>query len=706
MSTQARSAQTLSPSPTIVAAPEPGEPAAGGGALAGGETPLFRVLSGSSTDTPRAPLAGEATLPEPGVAEIVEAPRPVLEPGRVLGDYRLEAPLGEGASASVWRATDLRLHMPIALKLFEFRGRAGRAVLEAVMREARAASRVVSDFIIRVKDAGVFEDVGLGFIAMELCAALPDGPDAPADGGLVIGRALDRRLPATTEEALRVLAQAAHGVADAHQEGVFHRDVKPANILVRPGSGRAQITDFGLTVAELGATRAWGRSPDARRRVVLGTPDYMAPEAAAGLPAHLDPVRDRRLLTGLDVYGLGATLYAVLAGHPPLRRDNDEKVTVRELLERARTSAPPPLDALGATRLPVSRQVARVVAKAMARNPEDRYLSARALAQDLEAILAHRPTSLDEADRALRLRLYLRRNRLRLGAALSVAVMLLAVAGTLVTGRVLQGKVRAAEAEIARLEEQRARSRAEAARWEAEARDAAARAQAALDRESEARAIIAETETDLDAARRRALAMLRARDLARDEAAAWKKQAEEWAAARDAAKADAAGWKARAEATAADLDEALADAARWKGEASRLGAERDGLQAELAQARSRVEALEADLADARARAARAEERAARLTARLRAAERQRDLARGEVQRLKAASAGPAHPPLDGQRPSLPASAPAAGGTGPGAGEPDDGGEGAGPSAEPEAAAGDAPPEAVHAAPPVALPAPP
>ena len=116
------------------------------------------------------------TPPQVPSAPTAEAPA-ALAPGQRLGDYRLEACIGQGASASVWRATDVRLHMQVALKLFTPHGRAGRALLKGVMREARAASRVVSDHVIRVKDAGWMEDRHLGFIAMELCADYPDVRD-------------------------------------------------------------------------------------------------------------------------------------------------------------------------------------------------------------------------------------------------------------------------------------------------------------------------------------------------------------------------------------------------------------------------------------------------------------------------------------------------------------------------------------------------
>ncbi len=582
-----------------------------------------------------------------------EAPPP-LAPGLRLGDYRLDALIGRGASASVWRATDVRLHMPIALKLFAPRGRAGRALLRGVMREARAASRVVSDHVIRVKDAGWLEEHGLGFIAMELCADYPD-PSSLEPGEeprLTVGHTLEQRLPDTLAGCVRAVQQAALGVADAHREGVFHRDIKPANILVRSGSGRAQITDFGLTVAELGQRPGGSiRIPAARdlRNVIQGTPDYMAPEAAHGLPVDLDPTDDRVLLTALDVYGLGATLHALLAGAPPYRAHPDAEDPVSDLLDQVRASAPAPLgrDA----RFPIPAALQRIVAKAMHRAPEGRYTSARALAEDLQAYLDDRPGTLDLPFPAWRARLFARRNKAQVGAAASVVIMLAAVATTAVTTWRLDEEVSAAEARVAQADAYRRAARAQAEQWEQRAAAAERTASTA--------------EAEKAAALERAAGATTARDRA-DRAAR--------AAAAERADAETAAAAAAARAAAAETERAdamqqavLSAAAREEADAraGRLAEERDAAIAEatLARQSATAAAAAADQAHQQASAARRQadtERALRQTAEKTVSELERELrkARADLDKarveLQARSVVPAVVPAAPQQAEQPA----------------------------------------------------
>ena len=589
------------PSPTLVAMPE-----------GAGASPTFPF--------------GEAPAPR------AQAPTVPLVPGRRLGDYRLEELLGRGASASVWRATDLRLHMPVALKIFAPRGRAGRALLDGIMREARAASRVVSDFVIRVKDAGTFDDEALVFIAMELCAAFPDPGEVPEDqaDGLQVGRTLEQGLPDTDVDAVRLLAEVARGVAAAHREGIFHRDIKPANILVRPGSRRAQVTDFGLTVAELGGegsvrVELVGDAP----RIILGTPEYMAPEAAAGLPAQLDPERDRLLLTGLDVYGIGATLYAMFAGRPPYKPRLGADSAALDLLEQVREGPPLDLDQRDRCHLPASPSVARVIARAMARNPDHRYCSALALAEDLEAILAERPTSLDHDRPVWRGRLWLRRNRLQVSAAASVAVLIAALGTSAVVGQRLRAEIDAGETRIADLDAKFAAAAAEADQWQEQAGDAEQRFQAALTREERALATAASTASNLDATRATARRL---------------------AAAVEAAEADAARWQETAEARATDLSESRATTATQQERAEIAETERDAALASASSQQARAEAAEASLIAARSTASEleralaaevsrrsaAESKAADLVSTLRQAEAARDRWSAEVAHLERA----------------------------------------------------------------------
>jgi serine/threonine protein kinase len=565
-----------------------------------------------STTPPDIALAdGPPFAPDP-LPPTAQPKRPStpLARGQRLGDYRLEALIGRGASASVWRVTDVRLHMPLAIKLFTSRGRAGRALLRGVMREARAASRVVSDYVIRVKDAGWLEAEGLGFIAMELCADYPDSEQIPdgEDPRLTVGHTLEQRLPDTVEACVRAVYQAALGVADAHREGVFHRDIKPANILIRPGSGRAQITDFGLTVAELGhrpggSVRLSVAGPS--RRVIQGTPDYMPPEAAHGLPSDLHASADRVLLTGLDVYGLGATLYALLAGRPAFVPRAEAEDPIKDLLEQVRESDPTPLED-HTNRVPVSEGLARVVGKAMSRDSSARYTSARALAEDLQAILDGRPTTLDGPHLLWRSRQYLHRNRLHVSAAASVVVMLAAVATTAVVSWELDERVETAEGQALQAESRTQDAKRRAAQWQSEATDSAAVAQTAQADHAAALEVVADTRSARDAARKQARTLAGERDAAQAIAE------EETARALSADEA-----QAQALATAA-----AAEVARQESmtAAERATAERDQANVEAAQARVRVESAEKAAAEAKLIAAEATRRAGTEGALRRAAE--------------------------------------------------------------------------------------
>ena len=576
-------------------------------------------------------IAEESALstppPEVPSAPTAEAPA-ALAPGQHLGDYRLEACIGQGASASVWRATDVRLHMQVALKLFTPHGRAGRALLKGVMREARAASRVVSDHVIRVKDAGWMEDRHLGFIAMELCADYPDVRDLPAgeEPRLTVGHTLEQQLPSTIEDCVLAVQQAGLGVADAHREGVFHRDVKPANILVRPGSGRAQITDFGLTVAELGK-RAGGsvRLPVAgrTRRVIQGTPDYMPPEAAHGLPVDLEPGKDRVLLSALDVYGLGATLYALLAGTPPFRADPAAPDPVSDLLEQVREATPASLEQGARFRVPSSLR--RIVEKAMHRDPGSRYTSARAMADDLLAWLEDRPTTLDGPFPTHRARLFARRHRAPLGALLSVVVMFGAVGTTAIVSYQLDQRVQDAESRVEEADARHDVAKGLADAWESQA---AASARTAKDAERAKTAALERasiSQSDRDAARRRALALLQERDAAQVTAGLAAEQAAAATAERDAA-------LQRSAISDADSADARLAAAAARDE-------RDAANVESARARVAAEAATQRADQSKAAALEAERRAStesalRRSAEAHAGELQRDL---EIARIKVAA---------------------------------------------------------------------
>lgn len=322
--------------------------------------------------------------------------------GMLIGErYRLETELGGGSSGDVWRALDTKIpERRVAIKLLHPQGEGDRGLLRAC-REASAASQVVSDHVARIEDVGLCEASG-AYLVMELCAE-------PVHGALVNARSMAATPPRSLREALRWSIQVARGVQALHEQGVFHLDLKPDNVLIRPRSRRAQVVDFGLARhSEAGPGDAAAAGSDAhalteplespRYQGPQGTLCFMAPEQARGLRSDLDPEvpNDYEVLSRVDVYGIGAILYHLLAGHPPFV-DIAEDLQPATLLRLMRTSRPTPLSSpgKGPRHFHVPQRVARIVDTAMAPDPERRYSSSATLADDLEAYLDNRSTSLD-----------------------------------------------------------------------------------------------------------------------------------------------------------------------------------------------------------------------------------------------------------------------------------------------------------------------
>lgn len=207
----------------------------------------------------------------------------------IAGRYRLTDPIGSGAMGVVWRATDVRLRRTVAVKqVVVAPGLAKEVALEAkvrAMREGRIAARLHHPHAIAVFD--VADEDGQPWLVMEYM-------DAPSLATRLSGR---QTLSAT--EAARIGAQAASALAAAHDVGIVHRDVKPANLLVSD-DGTVKITDFGIS-------RAVGDVTVTASGFMAGTPAYLAPEVARGEAS----------ASASDVFALGSTLYAAVTGAPP-----------------------------------------------------------------------------------------------------------------------------------------------------------------------------------------------------------------------------------------------------------------------------------------------------------------------------------------------------------------------------------------------------
>jgi serine/threonine-protein kinase len=301
--------------------------------------------------------------------------------------YRILRLLGQGGMGRVYLARDPRLHREVAIKLV--RGDAPEATRRLVV-EARAQARVGHERVCKVYEVGEVE--GQVYIAMQYVDGSPLGALAPS---------------LTVEQKATIVREAALGVHEAHRAGILHRDLKPSNIMVERGEDGAlspYVMDFGLA-------RNAGAEGATETGAVLGTPWYMAPEQARGEVGKLD----RRA----DVYSLGASLYHLLTGEPPIPGSNALEVVsnVATVEPRAPRAIEPDI--------PVDLEA--IVMRCLEKDRSARYDSARALAEDLDRFLRGDPVAARRAGTWYRLERRLRKHR-RLVAAGSVALVLLGAA--------------------------------------------------------------------------------------------------------------------------------------------------------------------------------------------------------------------------------------------------------------------------------------
>ncbi|MGO9905353.1 MAG: protein kinase domain-containing protein [Solirubrobacteraceae bacterium] len=274
-----------------------------------------------------------------------------LERGTELGGYRIEEQIGAGGMGIVYRVTNVALNRIYALKVLapelaedeQFRGR--------FQREMRIAASLDHPNVVRIHYAG--EQEGFLFLAMDYIHGEDLRRLILRDGALDPGRAVE------------LLSQIASALDAAHSKGLVHRDIKPGNVLltIRDGEERAYLTDFGLakrsdTLAELTVTGS-----------VVGTADYMSPEQVTGDPA------DARS----DIYSLGCVFFQMLTGKVPYEREK----TLATMFAHVHDPLPP-LESPLADSYP---EFTPVLERAMAKRPDDRYLSAGDLARDATAAL-------------------------------------------------------------------------------------------------------------------------------------------------------------------------------------------------------------------------------------------------------------------------------------------------------------------------------
>ena len=277
----------------------------------------------------------------------VETPHDALDEGRFVSGtvlarrYRIVGLLGKGGMGEVYRADDLKLRQPVALKFLPpgLAGDPGR--LARLHNEVRVARQVSHPNVCRVHDIGEVDRQH--FLSMEYV----DGEN--------LASLLSRigRLP--TDKAVEISRQICAGLAAAHERGVLHRDLKPANVMI-DGRGKARLTDFGLAVvaAESGAAREFA-----------GTPAYMSPEQIEG----------KGISARSDIYALGLVLYEIFTGRQTFKAES-----VQETL-RLQREAPPPKPSSHVSDL--DPQVERLILRCLEKNPDQRPVSALAVSAAL-----------------------------------------------------------------------------------------------------------------------------------------------------------------------------------------------------------------------------------------------------------------------------------------------------------------------------------
>lgn len=265
-----------------------------------------------------------------------------------LSHYEVEAVIGRGGCGIVLRAFDEQLRRPVAIKVIAPELAATSPARKRFLREARAAAAIRHENVVSIH---AVEETPIPFLVMEFIS------------GKSLQQTIDQCGPLGIRQVLDVGHQIAEGLEAAHAQGLIHRDIKPANIILETGRNRVKITDFGLarTADDASLTQSG---------VIAGTPLYMSPEQAQG------EAIDQRS----DLFSLGSVLYLMISGRPPFRA-----ATTMAVLRRVVEDQPRPIQEI----IPeVPEWLTTIIAKLHAKRPDDRFESAREIADVLEHCMA------------------------------------------------------------------------------------------------------------------------------------------------------------------------------------------------------------------------------------------------------------------------------------------------------------------------------
>ncbi len=292
----------------------------------------------------------------------------VLAPGTRLGPYEITSLLGVGGMGEIYRARDTRLARDVAIKVLPAALALHPDRLSRFEQEARAASALNHPHIVALYDVG--RERGLAYIVTELLE----------------GQTLAERIaqgPVPVRKALDYVVQVARGLAAAHERGIVHRDVKPANLFVT-ADGQVKILDFGLAkpVDPASGATVGGALPQTTPGLAMGTVGYMSPEQVRGDEANFRS----------DQFSLGCVLYELLAGEAPFQRPTGAQTMAAVIEDEP--------DSIRQRNPRVPEPVAWVVERCLAKDPAERYAATRDLARDLE--LSARRLSEGSGDRVTR----------------------------------------------------------------------------------------------------------------------------------------------------------------------------------------------------------------------------------------------------------------------------------------------------------------
>ncbi|HET7481846.1 MAG TPA: serine/threonine-protein kinase [Actinomycetota bacterium] len=315
--------------------------------------------------------------------------------------YKLDAPLGRGGMAEVWRAIDERLGRPVAIKVLANPIAAQPENLVRFFTEAQQLARISHPNVVRVLDFGDAD--GAPFLVMEF---VPGGSVADLTGE-----------PMDPDRAARLVENAARGAAAAHAIDLIHRDIKPANILLDE-DGTPKLADFGIAMGS-------GQEKLTATGTAIGSPQYISPEQASGRP----------VVPASDVYSLGVVLYELVSGRRPFEADSAMALAIAHVEKE-----PPPLDVPG-----IDPELVAIVMRSLEKDPERRFTDggqlAEALSGSMPAFVPPPVTSVDlgGTDEIAATAAPTRRGRGRAAfVAIAAAAIAIVLLGAFVFGRGVQ----------------------------------------------------------------------------------------------------------------------------------------------------------------------------------------------------------------------------------------------------------------------------